>query len=692
MTAPLRIANCSGFYGDRVSAAREMVEGGPIDVLTGDYLAELTMLILWKSRQKDPAGGYATTFERQMEQVLGTCLDRGIKVVANAGGLNPAGLAERLRQLAESLGLRAKVAHVEGDDIVARVPALQAEGVVLTHLDDGRPLAEAGSRPVSANAYLGGFGIAAALADGADVVVTGRVTDASLVVGPAVWRFGWARDDWDRLAGAVAAGHVIECGAQATGGNYAFFRQVPGLEHPGFPIAEMAEDGSAVITKHPGTGGAVTVGTVTAQLLYEIAGPLYPNADVVADFSTVALTQVGEDRVRLSGARGLPAPEELKVTVNLVGGWRNTMTFVLTGLDIEAKAELARRALLASVGGPDQFHTFETRLIRRDRPDAPTNELASAELRVTVKDADPAKVGRRFSSAVIELALANYPGFYLTSPPGDASAYGVYWPALVPRSAVDETVVHHDGRRQVIAPPPPAPEASRLAASGAPDASTTPTGEATGTGDASTTPTVEATGTGDASTTPTVEATGTGEASTPTGEASTPTGEATGTGEGPTRRLPLGTLVGARSGDKGGNANVGLWAQSPAAFAWLRQTVTTQRFRELLPEAATLRIDRFELPNLLAVNFVVHELLGEGVASSTRPDAQAKSLGEYVRSRLVDVPEALLAGAAGAAGGGSSAGPSSRAGVGTGSGAAAAGPPGRPAAASTPPAAGPSRL
>lgn len=600
MTAPLRIANCSGFYGDRLSAAREMVEGGPIDVLTGDYLAELTMLILWKSRQKDPGRGYATTFERQMEEVLGTCLDRGIKVVANAGGLNPSGLAERLRQLAGSLGLRAKVAHVEGDDIVGRVGDLQAAGVPLTHLDDGRPLAEAGSDPVSANAYLGGFGIAAALAEGADVVVTGRVTDAALVVGPAVWRFGWARDDWDRLAGAVAAGHVIECGTQATGGNYAFFREVPGLEHPGFPIAEMAEDGSAVITKHPGTGGAVTVGTVTAQLLYEIAGPLYPNADVVADFSTISLRQVGEDRVLLSGTRGLPAPEELKVTVNLVGGWRNTMTFVLTGLDVEAKADLARRALSERVGGTGQFDTFETRLIRSDHGDAPTNELASAQLRVTVKDRDPAKVGRRFSNAVIELALATYPGFYLTSPPGDASAYGVYWPALVPRAAVEETVVHHDGRRQVVAPPPSA--AGNRPATGGAEA-------------------------------------GTGSCSGATGDTAGPAGE------GPTRRLPLGTIIGARSGDKGGNANIGLWARSPDAFAWLRQTMTANRLRELLPEAAPLRIDRYELPNLLAVNLVVHELLGEGVASSTRPDAQAKSLGEYVRSRLVDIPEPLVAGA-----------------------------------------------
>ncbi len=601
----LRIANCSGFFGDRLSAADEMVNDGPIDVLTGDYLAELTMLILWKSRQRDPSLGYARTFYRQMEDVLGTCAERGIKVVANAGGLNPGGLAERLRELAGKLGIDASVAHVEGDDIAGELARLQAEGDPLAHLDTGRPLAEAGS-PVSANAYLGGFGIADALAGGADVVVTGRVTDASLVVGPAVWRFGWRRDDWDRLAGAVAVGHVLECGAQATGGNYAFFTEVPGLERPGFPLAEMAADGSAVITKHPGTGGLVSVGTVTAQLLYEIGGPRYDNPDVVADFSTIRLDQVGPDRVRLSGVRGSPAPERLKVSVNLLGGWRNTVTFVLTGLDIEAKADLVTRTLERSLGGAGQFAAFDARLIRTDREDAPTNEQASAQLRVTVKDADPDKVGRRFSGAATELALANYPGFYLTAPPSDATAYGVFWPTLVPRPVVHETVVHADGHRVEIDPPEMLATSSAACDTEDGDAGTSSAGEAGRAGGAF----------------------------------------------GPTRRVPLGAIAGARSGDKGGHANVGFWARTNEAYRWLRTELSTERLRELLPEATSMTIDRYELPNLLAVNFVVHGLLGEGVASSTRPDPQAKSLGEYLRSRLVDVPATLLDDGAGAAGAG----------------------------------------
>jgi hypothetical protein len=593
VSEPLRIANCSGFFGDRLSAAREMVEDGPIDVLTGDWLAELTMLILWKGRQRDRSAGWARTFLVQMEEVLGTCVDRGIKVVTNAGGLNPAGLAGEVRRLAEHLGLALSVAHVEGDDLFGRIAELRAAGHTLEHLDTGRPLATATGEVVSANAYLGGWPIVEALGGGADVVVCPRVTDASLVVGPAAWHHGWESTDWDRLAGAVVAGHVIECGAQATGGNYAFFTEVADLEHPGFPIAEVAADGSSVITKHPGTGGEVSIGTVTAQLLYEIAGPEYPNTDVVARFDTVHLEEAGRDRVRISGTLGRPAPRDVKVSVNLIGGWRNSVTFVLTGLDIEEKAALTVRTLEKSLGGSGQFGAFDAQLVRSDKVDAPTEAEATAQLRITVKDVDRERVGRRFSSAATELALAGYPGLHLTAPPGDAAAYGIFWPALVPAELVVPSVVHADGRRVEV------PHRSNLGGGTGAE-----TGAATGTD--------------------------------PGGDRGTAAG-------GATRRLPLGTVVGARSGDKGGNANVGLWARSPESWAWLDSFLTTGRFRTLLPEAAGLDVRRYGFPNLSALNFVVVGLLGEGVASSTRPDPQAKGLGEYLRSRLVDMPIELLA-------------------------------------------------
>jgi hypothetical protein len=582
MRRPVRIANCSGFYGDRFSAAREMLDQGsdPIDVLTGDYLAELTMLILWKARRKDENLGYATTFLRQMEDVLGTCLERGIKVVANAGGLNPEALAAKLTELAPG----AKIAYLTGDDLAPAIKDLQAEGHEFTNLDTGVPLAKAELPVVTANAYLGGWGIAAALQAGGDVVICPRVTDASLATGPAAWWHGWRRDDWDALAGAVAAGHVIECGAQATGGNYSFLDEITDRRYPGFPIAEIAADGSSVITKHDGTGGLVSPGTVTAQLLYEIGEPAYLNPDVVAHFDTIRLGSAGPDRVTLTGTRGSPPPDTLKVALNMLGGYRNTMTMVITGLDVEAKAQHAQNLLFERLGGSAQFEEADVRLLRYDRPDAPANELATAHLRVTVKDQDERKVGRAFSDAITELALAGYAGFHTTTPPAGASAYGVYWPALVPASAVTQQLHLPDGSAQVIPHTPSVPASSF-------------TGR------------------------PSVQ-----DAELPGGRPVT---------------VPLGRLCGARSGDKGGNANVGLWAVSPAGYTWLRCHLTVGRFRELLTEAADLEIDRYELPNLLALNFVVHGLLAPGVSATTRPDPQAKGLGEYLRSRLVTVPSDL---------------------------------------------------
>jgi hypothetical protein len=586
----LRIGNCSGFYGDRFEAAQELVEGGPLDVLTGDYLAELTMLILWRGQQKRPGSGYARTFLSQMREVLAPCLDRGIKVVANAGGLVPASLADALRELAGELGLDARIAHVEGDDLLPRLDELRSSGEELVNLDTGEALADLPVPPLTANAYLGAWGIADALQAGADIVVTGRVTDASLVVGPAVHRFGWARDDWDRLAGAVVAGHVIECGAQATGGNYAFFEEVPGLDHVGFPIAELHPDGSSVITKHEGTGGLVDVGTVTAQLLYEIGGPRYLNPDVTARFDSIRLSPDGPDRVLIHGVTGEPPPDRSKVCINTLGGFRNRATFLLTGLDIEEKADLVRRQVAQRLH-LDDLDEVDWRLTRSDQVDAPDNATATATLTLTVKHREPDPIGRKtFAAACVEIGLASYPGFTLTAPPADADPFGRYWPTSVPASEVEEVVVRPDGERVAIAQ----------------------TGVAHG---------------------------------RPTGALEPVEVDLPGLGAelGPTRRAPLGRLAGARSGDKGGDANVGLWVRDEAHYPWLlRSAGTVRAVRRLLPEAADLDVEVHPLPNLLAVNVVVHGLLGEGVASSTRPDPQAKGLGEYLRSRLVDVPEAWL--------------------------------------------------
>jgi hypothetical protein len=575
-TRPVRIANASGFYGDRLSAPKEMLEGGPIDFLTGDYLAELTLMILWKSRRKDPTAGYARTFLLQMEHVLGEAMDRGVKIVSDAGGLNPAGLAGKLRELAGRLGIACSIAHIEGDDLMDRLGDFP-----LHHLDTGRPLSDLDVEPITANAYLGSWGVVEALNRGADVVICPRVTDAALTVAPAAWWHKWRRDDWDRLAAAVVAGHVIECGPQATGGNYPFYDELGDLRAPGFPIAEIAADGSTVITKHESHGGAVTVGTVTAQLLYEIAGPQYPSPDVVARFDTITLEQEAKDRVRITGVRGEPSPPETKVCINYSGGFRNSMTFVLAGLDIERKAQMTTDALRAKLG---RLETFDVQLIPSGAEDPATNEQAFSYLRVTVKDRDRHKVGRAFSSACIELGLAGYPGFFTTTLPQAETEYAVYWPALVPAEAIEEVVVTADGERIPIAQDR---GGSARPVERAPDL-----------------------------------------------RGSVP--------DGPTRRIALGRVAGARSGDKGGNANCGVWALSDAGYLWLQRFLTVDRLRELLGEARALEIDRYEFPNLRALNFVLKGLLDEGVMSATRMDPQAKSLGEYLRAKVVDVPEVLL--------------------------------------------------
>src|SRR6201986_1197888 len=426
----VRIANCSGFYGDRLSAMREMLTGGDVDYLTGDYLAELTMLILGRDRMKHPDRGYAKTFLTQLEGCLGEAHDRGVRVVANAGGLNPAGLADAVRALTERLGIPARIAHVEGDDLLARSAELGL------------------GTPLTANAYLGAWGIVDCLADGADIVVTGRVPDASVIVGAAAAHFGWGSTDYHQLAGAVVAGHVIECGVQATGGNYSFFTELPDLSHAGFPLAQVHADGSSVITKHPGTGGLVSIDTVTAQLLYEIAGARYANPDVTARMDTIELSDDGPDRVRISGVTGEPPPPTLKVSLNSIGGFRHAMTFVLTGLDIEAKADLVQRQLDSALSVKPA--ELEWTLARTDHADADTEEAASALLRCVVRDPDPANVGRQFSSAAVELALASYPGFPVTAPPGEGQVYGVYTPGYVDAAKVQHVSVHADGTRVEI--------------------------------------------------------------------------------------------------------------------------------------------------------------------------------------------------------------------------------------------------
>ena len=586
MSEVIKIANCSGFYGDNLSIAKKMVEGGPIDVLTGDYLAELTMTILYNQKMKRGENlGYVGTFIKQFREVAKLCDDKKIKIVTNAGGLNPSSMATEVENIIKELELDLKVAYIDGDDLMPRLDELSSSGEKLKNIDKNNDLFSYEKKLLTANAYLGAWGIKEALDNGADVVICPRVTDAAVVIGPAAWKFNWSRNDYDQLAGALAAGHIIECGAQATGGNYSFFKEVPSFKDIGYPIAEINEDGSFIITKHPNTGGLVSVGTVTAQLLYEIGSPAYVNPDVISHFDTLKIEQESKDRVFVSGCRGSSPPKDHKVCINLAGGFRNGTELLLTGLDIEEKAKLITETIFDSVGGKEQFDKVDIQLHRTDKENPESNEQAQAFLRIDVMSEDPDLVGRLFSAKIIELALANFPGWTGRNGVVPSGPYIEYWPALVDSKFIKEKV-HFDSKTMEVIPTSQLDfeevfyqkepvEVKKIV-------------------------------------------------------------------EKPDTEIFFGDLFGTRSGDKGGCANLGVWSKNPEAYGYLFNFLTIDKLKELLPDLKPFEIDRFELPNILSLNFYIHGILQDGVSSSTRMDGQAKSLGEYLRAKKINVPKIIL--------------------------------------------------
>ena len=582
----IRIANCSGFYGDKLSIARDMIEGGPIDVLTGDYLAELTMTILYNQKLKrGEEHGYVGTFLKQFKDVAKLAQEKDIKIVTNAGGLNPSSMAAAVEEIVQELNLDLKVAYIEGDDLMPRIDELYKGGETLTNIDKALDLQNYKKKPITANAYLGAWGIKEALDNGADVVICPRVTDAAVVIGPAAWKYNWSRDQYDELAGALAAGHIIECGAQATGGNYSFFQEVPTFDNIGYPIAEIYEDGSFVITKHENTGGLVSVGTVTAQLLYEIGSPAYLNPDVISHFDTLEITQESQDRVLVKNNRGSSPTKTHKVCINLVGGYRNGIELLLTGLDIEEKSKLIVDQIFKSLGGREQFDKVDIQLHRTDKENPTSNEEAQAFLRIDVMSSNPDLVGRLFNAKIIELALANFPGWTGRSGVVPSGAYIEYWPALVNSKYIKEHI-HIDGKVIDVVPTSQMDLEEKYY-----------------------------------------------------------------------QKVPyennkldvnnfkeefFGKIFGTRSGDKGGCANLGVWAKSQDAYSFLFEFLTVKKLKELMPDLDEYQIDRYELPNILSLNFYVHGILQDGVSSSTRMDGQAKSLGEYLRAKKINFPEQLL--------------------------------------------------
>ncbi|CAM8672525.1 acyclic terpene utilization AtuA family protein [Sphingobium sp.] len=582
--APIRVANFSGALGDYIGAFADVIADETIDVAIGDYLAEMTMGRVAEGfcgagKPQALAGYYADIFLRQITPELGRIAERGVKVVTNAGAFNPAGLATLIAREAAAQGLALCVAYVEGDDLLGRVPAL-AGGGQLTHLDDGAAIGPIADRLLAANAYLGGWGIAAALEQGADIVICGRVSDASLVLGPAAWWHGWAKDDWDALAGSVAAGHIIECGPQAMGGNFSGFTQLGAPTRLGFPIAEIGADGSAVITKRAGDAGVVTVDTVTAQLMYEIQGTHYLNPDVVLHIDSIALSQQGPDRVQMSGVRGGPAPETTKVGCFYQHGWRAMIWGFATGPDWREKAEWLRVQLEAMKAdlALDEFH-FEP----LGQPI--TDPASEAEATVAIRIAAAAQ-----NRSSLSKLLAGYASFGLGGIPGfQGDGAGPpqprvhFWPGLVRQADLDHRVVFVDGPQMAVAMPPVTPFSAPAPAGPAPAA---------------------------------------------------PPGD--------TRAVLLGSLVHARSGDKGANANIGLWVQRPEIWPWLRDTLDADRLAQLMGLDPSVTVERHDLPNINGLLFVLKGYFGTSGTGNIALDQIGKAAGEFLRARIVQAPTALV--------------------------------------------------
>ncbi|HXU44488.1 MAG TPA: acyclic terpene utilization AtuA family protein [Thermoanaerobaculia bacterium] len=446
---PVRIANGQGFWGDSIDAPVELLRGGPIDYLGMDYLAEVTLSIMMRQKRKDPLHGYATDFVSFVRRVLPELKEKNVRVITNAGGLNPKACRQKIFEIARELGVSGfRIGVVLGDDVFPRLPELIAAGHEMANMDTGEPIESVAQRLSSANAYLGARPVAQALDQGALIVLCGRVTDTALALAPMVHEFGWAADDWDRLAAGTIAGHILECGAQCTGGNFSRFWEVPDLWNAGYPIVEASPDGTFVVTKHAGTGGMVTVDTISEQLVYEMGDPsAYVTPDVIADFTSIRLEEAGPDRVRVSGIRGRPRTPTLKLSASYLAGWKASGQITLSGPRAVEKAKLAaeivwKRLERAGFAFGEEHRSTELLGQSACLPGiipAPA-EPSEVVLRLGVRDPDPARV-ERFGQEIAPLITAGPPGVtgFAGGRPKPQEVIA-YWPALLAREEIESRI------------------------------------------------------------------------------------------------------------------------------------------------------------------------------------------------------------------------------------------------------------
>jgi hypothetical protein len=585
------IANCGGFWGDDPTAAKRQVEGGPIDYLVMDYLAEVTMAILHKQMARDPEKGYAADFVQQAADVLVDAVDKGIKIISNAGGVNPLAARDAVENLAADLGVadKVRVGVVLGDDLYPDLDALIESGEELRNLDNGSHVDEIKDRILSANVYLGAAPVVKALEMGANIVITGRVTDTGVTLAPMIHEFGWAGDDWDRIASGIVAGHIIECGLQATGGNFTDWEKVPSWSNMGYPIIEAREDGTFTVTKHDGTGGLVSEHTVTEQLLYEMGAPSYLSPDVTAWFDSIQLAAVGQDRVEVTGVVGAAPPETWKVSVSYRDGYRSAGKLLISGPNTLKKARHVEQVFWESIGGRETYADSISQIIGWDGthpPLDPESEPSEVLLPLAVRDADADKIRDGFAAQLVPKVLGTIPGITYLSDTGRPRPMEViaYWPALISREAVTVDVIVGDQSVTV------APDAWDVEPS-------------------------------------TFEPTGVAANVTETGNP---------------KVVALSELCLGRSGDKGDTANIGIIGRSPEIYSWMLESLTSEFVANRFGGVAKGTIDRFEVPNLLSLNFLLHGSLGGGGTGSLQVDPQGKTYAQYLLATEVTVDEALV--------------------------------------------------
>ena len=591
------IANCGGFWGDDPTAAGRQVRGGDIDYLVMDYLAEVTMAILHKQMARDPEKGYATDFVQQLRDVLVEAVEKDITIISNAGGVNPMAARDAIEKLAADLGIadEVRVGVVIGDDIYPQLDTLVADGEQLRNLETGAPITDIADQVLSANVYLGAAPVVKALEMGANVVITGRVTDTGVTLAPMVHEFGWAPDDWDRIASGIVAGHIIECGLQATGGNFTDWEKVPSWENMGYPIIEAREDGTFTVTKHEGTGGLVSQHTVTEQLLYEMGDPAYLAPDVTARFDSVHLAEAGPDRVEVSGVVGTPPPETWKVSVSYRSGYRASGKLLISGPDTLKKAHHVERVFWESIGGRENYEDSISQIIGWDATHPPlegAGEPSEVLLHLAVRDGDPSRIRDGFAAQLVPKVLGTIPGITYLSDTGRPRVVEViaYWPALISREAVTVEVVVGDRRVSVAADVWDADAPTSLEAAS-------------------------------------FEAESAGATIHETGEMVT---------------VPLSHLCLGRSGDKGDTANVGIIGRSAEIYQWLLDTLTEEFVADRFAGLVRGGVDRFEVPNLLSLNFLLHGSLGGGGTASLQVDPQGKTYAQYLLATKVTVDSALV--------------------------------------------------